>query len=94
MGQRFDIWWNGTDGVKHIARSFIGMWKYFIPACGLFGQAAVDLTGALLACIWTLLAPFIFWLAPLIAIFTAHRLLSDEEVRTRMRAAFHKDGPA
>lgn len=36
--------------------------------------------------------PFVFWAAPIVAIFTAHRLLSDDEVRARMRADMHRNG--
>lgn len=90
--ERWDIYVNGTDGVKQTTLSMLTLWRALFPACGLFGETLVEFLGALLKVVLILVLPLLFWLAPLISIFTAHRRLTDDEVRAILRKDMHRNG--
>ena len=92
LKDRWDIYINGTDGAKRLTVNMLTMWRHLLPACGLFGESLVGLLSALLFVVVVLVLPFLFWLAPLVSIFTAHRTLSDAEVRERLRRDIHRNG--
>jgi hypothetical protein len=89
---RWNIYLNGTYGVKEISVAMLTMWRYLLPACGLFGEVTVKFLAASYSVAVIFVMPFLFWLAPLISIFTAHRTLTDEEVRERLRRDIHRKG--
>jgi hypothetical protein len=95
LKRRWDIYWNGADGAKETTRNMLTMWAHLFPACGIFAEALVEFLGSLLRVLLVLVAPLLFWTAPVISIFTAHRTLSDEEVRQlwRERGYTHGDQP-
>lgn len=89
---RFDIWLNGANGAKQLTVAMLCMWRSLTPACGPFAESLIEFLIALSRVIIVIVAPFLFWLAPVIAIFTAHRMVSEDEVRARMRANMHRNG--
>lgn len=92
MKERWDIYWNGTSGAKELIWGLLTMWRHLLPACGEFAEAIVPFLTTLARVFLIIALPFIFWLAPVIAIFSAHRIVSEEEVRHRLRAGIHKNG--
>jgi hypothetical protein len=90
--ERIDVYLNGTDGAKELTINMLTMWQHLFPACGLFAEALVELIKAVLRVVIVVLMPLLFWIAPVISVFTAHRMLSDAEVRQRMRADIHRNG--
>jgi hypothetical protein len=94
LKRRWDIYLNGTDGAKELTVNMLTMWRHLFPAFGLFAEALVGLIAALGRVAFVLALPLLFWIAPLVSMFTAHRTLSDDEVRERLRARIHKNGGA
>jgi hypothetical protein len=89
---RWDIYLNGRDGLKESAHAMLTMWWHLFPACGEFGEALYEFFAATARVFIILVLPLLFWIAPITAIFTAHRLLTDEEIRAQLRAGIHKNG--
>ena len=92
LKERWDIYWNGTSGARELTHALLTAWRYLLPACGQFAEALVPLLMALSRVAVILVAPLLFWTAPFISIFAAHRSLTDDEVRARMRRDLHRNG--
>jgi hypothetical protein len=92
LKRRWDIYLNGSDGAKELTLNMLTMWQHLMPACGLFGEALVEFIGAVARVLLVIILPLLFWIAPVISIFTAHRLATDEEIRERLRNDIHKNG--
>jgi hypothetical protein len=90
--ERWDIYLNGRDGLKESACDLLTMWRHLFPACGIFAEALRDFLSATIAVLAILVMPLLFWVAPITAIFTAHRILTDDEIRAQLRAGIHKNG--
>lgn len=93
MSERWDIYWRGKYGAKELMGNMLKAWTYLLPAGGEFGEAFVAAVRAFCLVLWIIVCPLFFWIAPIIAIFTAHRIVSDEEMSARLRAGIHKNGP-
>lgn len=88
MKSRWQIYINGRHGLKE---AFVGMllaWRN-VPE---LAQEVWEACWSVLMLVTALLIPFFCWLAPILAIFTAHHVPSDEEVCARLRANIHKNG--
>lgn len=90
--KRWDIYLNGRDGVKATAVAMLTMWMHLFPACGEFAETLHAFLVATARVLLILVLPLLFWIAPVSAIFTAHRIVTDEEIRARLRAGIHKNG--
>lgn len=94
LKRRWDIYLNGRSGAKELTVSMLTLWRHLLPACGLFGEALVELITALVRVVMVLVLPLLFWIAPLISFFTAHHEWTEDEARARLRARIHKNGGA
>jgi hypothetical protein len=90
--RRWDIYLNGRDGVKQLTINSLCAWRVISPVCGRFANALVEFLTATLILAGILVLPFAFWLAPFVAIFSARRVVSEDEIRARMRKDIHCNG--
>lgn len=74
-----DIYVNGEGGLAELIREILPLWRYLFPAAGRFGEAAVEFIVATIRVVLVIVLPLLFWLVPVIALFTAHRVMPDEE---------------
>lgn len=84
MSERWDIYLNGEYGLKHVLRAWLTSWAELFPACGMFADALVNFLIAVLRVFLIFCLPFCFWAAPIVAIFTARRIVSDETIYQQM----------
>jgi Na+/melibiose symporter-like transporter len=93
LKERLNIYLNGTDGAKDLTFALLTMWLHFFDAAGALGAAFIAFVLALSRVLLVLVAPFFFWIAPIISLFTAHRIVPEAEMRQRLRDGMHKNGP-
>lgn len=91
--ERLDIYLNGTDGAKELTMNLLTTWRHYPDAAGALGAAFLSFIASLLRVFFVLFAPLLFWIAPLVSIFTAHRSVPEAEIRQRLRDGMHKNGP-
>lgn len=92
--ERWTIYFHGTDGVKALTFGLLSMWRHVPTEFRAWGKALAAVLRASVVVVWVLIGPLMFWLAPVIAIFTAHRVVPEAEVRARMRQRMHQMGTA
>lgn len=92
LKERWDIYINGRDGLRESASAMVTMWRYLFPACGAFAEALYEFLAATVRVLMVIMLPLLFWIAPITAIFTAHRILTDDEIRAQLRRDIHGNG--
>jgi len=90
LKDRWDIYYNGEYGLKHVLRAWLTAWSELLPACGMFADALVNFLTSVLRVILIFCLPFCFWAAPLVAIFTARRTVPEETILQQMMADRNK----
>jgi hypothetical protein len=92
MNRRLDIYLNGEFGLKAWAIGLLLAPRRVGEPLLDAGRALADLLCAVLGIAFALCGPMLFWLAPVLALFTARRTHADDEVRERMRQGIHQNG--
>jgi hypothetical protein len=90
--RRFYIYWSGRQGLKELTIDLLLSWSQLPRLARPVWRGLVDLFWDILPLLLALFGPVLVPLAPVLAIWTAHIPLTDEEVRARMRAGIHKNG--
>ena len=97
MNRRLDLYLNGRQGLKELSLDLLLSWLQVPRLARKVWRSVVDLFWDALPLLLALLGPVLVPLAPALAIWTAHRVLTDDEVReqhARLRAGIHKNGGA
>jgi len=96
MNRRLDIYLNGQNGLKELTLNMLLAWRTVPRAARPAWRALVDLFWDSMPLLLALLGPVLVPLAPVLAIWTAHRVLTEDdelEARARLRRGIHQNGP-
>jgi hypothetical protein len=86
LARRWRIYVHGTDGLKETTIGLLLAWRNVPHFARRAWRTSVDLFWDMLPLLFALLGPLFFWLAPVIAFFTAYIEPTEEELRARFNA--------
>lgn len=92
MNRRLDIYVNGNQGLRELTLDLLLSWAQVPRLARPVWRSLVDLFWDSLPLLLAMLGPVLVPLAPVLAVWTAHRELTDEEVRARLRRGIHQNG--
>lgn len=92
--RRWRIYVHGKCGLKEAAVGLLLAWRKLPQLLADLWEPIKSIALTLFWLVFVLAAPLLFWLAPILAIFTAYVQPTEEEVRSRLRDRIHKNGGA
>jgi hypothetical protein len=90
--RRWRIYVHGNCGVKEATVGMLLAWRNVPELVADMWDPIRSIAHTAFLLVVALVAPLLFWLAPVLAIFTAYTEPTEEEIRARLRARIHKNG--